>query len=312
MADLSLTFENVACGIVLLAALKLCINAVSNIYKTYLRPAKDLKKYGKWAVVTGATDGIGKAYAFAFAKKGMSVLLISRTESKLQDVKKEIEAKNYAGVEVSYLVCDYSKFDKAAQDEVAKVVKALEVGVLVNNVGVSYRYPMFFHELSDSEVKDLMTMNIDSTVWMTRMVIPGMLDRKKGAIVNISSASAMYDLPLLAEYSGSKSFIEKFSRALNAEYKSKGITCQCQVPFYVATKLAKMRKSLMVPTSSEFVALAIKWVGYGDSVVSPFLFHAIQGWILDVLPNSIVASIIMKMHLAIRKRGLKKDAAKTD
>ena len=51
----------------------------------------------------------------------MSVLLISRTESKLQDVKKEIEAKNYDGVEVSYLVCDYSKFDKAAQNKVAKV-----------------------------------------------------------------------------------------------------------------------------------------------------------------------------------------------
>lgn len=312
MADFALTFENAACGIVVLAALKLCLKAVSNIYKTFLRPAKDLKKYGKWAVVTGATDGIGKAYAFAFAKKGVSVLLVSRTESKLQDVKKEIEAKNYAGVEISYLVCDYSKFDKAAQDKIAKVVKDLEVGILVNNVGVSYRYPMFFHELADSEVKDLMTMNIDSTVWMTRMVIPGMVDRKKGVIVNISSASAMYDLPLLAEYSGSKSFIEKFSRALNAEYKSKGITCQCQVPFYVATKLAKMRRSLMVPTSTEFVALAIKWVGHGDCVVSPYLFHAIQGWILDVLPSSIVASIIMKMHLATRKRGLKKDAAKKE
>ena len=257
-------------------------------------------------------DGIGKAYAFALAKKGMSVLLISRTESKLQDVKKEIEAKNYAGVEVSYLVCDYSKFDKAAQEKVAKVVKELEVGVLVNNVGVSYRYPMYFHELSDSEVQDLMSMNIDSTIWMSRMVIPGMLERKKGAIVNISSASAMYDLPLLAEYSGSKSFIEKFSRALNAEYKSKGVTCQCQVPFYVATKLAKQRKSLMVPSPAEFVALGIKWVGYDDCVVSPFLLHAIQGWILDTLPNSVVASIIIKMHLGIRKRGLKKDTAKKD
>ena len=242
----------------------------------------------------------------------MSVLLISRTESKLQDVKKEIEAKNYAGVEVSYLVCDYSKFDKAAQDKVAKVVKELEVGVLVNNVGVSYRYPMFFHELADDEVQNLMTMNIDSTVWMTRMVLPRMLDRKKGAIVNISSASAMYDLPLLAEYSGSKSFIEKFSRALNAEYKSKGVTCQCQIPFYVATKLAKMRKSLMVPTATKFVALAIKWIGHGDCVVSPFLFHAIQGWVVDVLPNFIVASVIMSMHLGTRKRGLKKDAAKKE
>jgi len=309
---MAVTFETAACGIVALATLNLCMKAVSNLYKTFLRPAKSFKKYGKWAVVTGATDGIGKAYAFALAKKGMSVLLISRTESKLQDVKKEIEAKNYAGVEVSYMVCDYSKFDKAAQDKVAKVVKELEVGVLVNNVGVSYRYPMYFHELSDSEVQDLMTMNIDSTIWMSRMVIPGMLERKKGAIVNISSASAMYDLPLLAEYSGSKSFIEKFSRAINAEYKSKGVTCQCQVPFYVATKLAKQRKSLMVPSPSEFVALGIKWVGYDDCVVSPFLLHAIQGWILDILPNSIVASIIMQMHVGIRKRGLKKDAAKKD
>ena len=55
MADLSFTFENVACGVVALAAINLCLKAVSNIYKTFLRPAKDLKKYGKWAVVTGAT-----------------------------------------------------------------------------------------------------------------------------------------------------------------------------------------------------------------------------------------------------------------
>jgi 17beta-estradiol 17-dehydrogenase / very-long-chain 3-oxoacyl-CoA reductase len=254
-----------------------------------------------------SSDGIGKAYAFALAKQGMSVLLISRTEAKLQDVKKEIEAKNYGG-QISILVCDYSKFDKAAQDKVAKVVKALEVGVLINNVGVSYRYPMFFMELTDSEVSDLLVMNIDSTVWMSRMVLPGMLERGKGAIVNISSASAMYDLPLLAEYSGAKSFIEKFSRALNAEYKAKGVTCQCQIPFYVATKLAKQRKSLMCPNPSEFVALGIKWVGYDDCVVSPFLLHAIQGWVLDVLPSWVVCSIIMSMHLATRKRGLKKDA----
>jgi len=300
--------ETAAVGIIALTALNLFVKAVTNLYKTFLRPAKVLKKYGKWAVVTGATDGIGKAYAFALAKKGMSLLLISRTESKLQDVKKELEAKNFDGVQVSYLVCDYSKFDEAAQEKVAKVVQELEVGVLVNNVGVSYRYPMYFMELTDFEVKNLMTMNIDSTVWMSRMVLPGMLERKKGAIVNISSASAMYDLPLLAEYSGSKSFIEKFSRALNAEYKSKGVTCQCQVPFYVATKLAKMRKGLMIPTPSEFVALGIKWVGYDDCVVSPFLLHAIQGWVLDILPNSLVSSIIMNMHLATRKRGLKKDA----
>lgn len=335
--------ENVAVGIVGLIGLNLAFKAASHLYKSFLRPAKNLKKYGKWAVVTGATgkkptmresvlakmeilfvfipwgnltfwyfflDGIGKAYAFALAKQGISIVLISRTEAKLQEVKKEIETK-YSGIEVTYIVCDYSKFDKAAQDKVAKEVKDLEVGVLINNVGVSYRYPMFFDELTDDEVQQLMTMNIESTVWMTRMVLPGMLERKKGTIVNVSSASAMYTLPLLAGYSGAKSFIERFSRALNAEYSAKGVTCQCQVPFYVATKLAKLRKSIMVPTATEFVALAMKWVGQGDCVVSPFLLHAIQGYALDCLPDFVVSKLIMNMHLATRKRGKKKDADKS-
>eukprot|EP00934_Nitzschia_sp_Nitz4_P003368 Nitzschia sp. Nitz4//scaffold70_size99833//56529//57559//NITZ4_004599-RA/size99833-snap-gene-0.133-mRNA-1//1//CDS//3329557147//3358//frame0 len=303
------TLESVAVGIVGLLGLNLAVKAFTHLYKTFLRPGLSLKKFGKWAVVTGATDGIGKAYAFALAKQGMSIVLISRTESKLQDVKKEITEK-YPNVEVTYVVCDYSKFDKALQAHVAKAIKDLEVGVLINNVGVSYRYPLFFDELSDDEVQNLMTMNVESTVWMTRMVLPGMLERKKGTIVNVSSASAMYTLPLLAEYSGAKSFIERFSRALNAEYKAKGVTCQCQVPFYVATKLAKMRQSLMVPTPNQFVALALKWVGQGDCVVSPFLLHAIQGYILDCLPDFVVSKIIMDMHLATRKRGKKKEEQK--
>lgn len=64
-----------------------------NLYKWFLRPSKNLAKLGKWAVITGATDGIGKAYALQLAKKGISVLLISRTESKLVEVAKEITDK---------------------------------------------------------------------------------------------------------------------------------------------------------------------------------------------------------------------------
>lgn len=245
----------------------------------------------------------------AFAKKGLNVVLISRTESKLQDVKKEIDDMS-KGTECKYVVCDYSKFDEKARDKVNDAIKDLDVGVLVNNVGVSYRYPVYFDELKDAEVLQLMEMNVSSTTWMTRMVLPGMLARKRGAIVNISSGSAMYTLPLLAEYSAAKSYIEKFSRALNAEYKSKGVTCQCQIPFYVATKLAKMRKSLMVPTPKDYVKLGMKWIGYPDAVASPFFLHAIQGWALDQLPDFVVSAIIMNMHLATRKRGIKKDARK--
>lgn len=178
-----------------------------------MRPGKDLTKLGKWAIVTGATDGIGKAYALALASKGLNVLLISRTESKLKNVKKEIEALG-KGVQVKYVVCEYSNFDAKAQAAVKNAVKDLDVGVLINNVGVSYRYPQFYHEINDVEAESLIEMNVRSTTWMTRMVLTDMVERKRGAIINISSGSAMYTLPLLAGYSAAKSYIEKFSRAI--------------------------------------------------------------------------------------------------
>lgn len=280
---------------------------MTGLYKTFLRPAKNLKKLGEWAVVTGATDGIGKAYAMAFAKKGLNVVLISRTESKLELVKKEIEDKKY-GVQVKYIVCDYSNFDKKAQDNIASQIKDLDVGVLVNNVGISYRYPVYFHELNDQDVANIVEMNINSTTWMTRMLIDQMAERKRGAIINISSGSAMYTLPLLAQYSAAKSYIEKLTLALNSEYSKKGVTVQCQIPFYVSTKLAKMRRSLSVPSPAEYVSCAINHVGHADPVVSPYWVHGAMSYVMDRLPTPVVTSVIMAMHMSTRKRGLKKDA----
>mmetsp|Transcript_14452 Transcript_14452/g.17568 ORF Transcript_14452/g.17568 Transcript_14452/m.17568 type:complete len:316 (+) Transcript_14452:53-1000(+) len=314
---ISNVLEGCSTPIALLAGLGSLVVATSIVkilgggYKLFVRPSKKLTKFGKWAVVTGATDGIGKAYAKQLAKKGMSIVLISRTEAKLKDVKEEIE-KSYNGVEIKYVVCDYSNFDDKAKDAVKQVIGGLEVGVLINNVGVSYRYPMFFHELSDDEVAALVEMNVNSTTWMTRFVLNGMVQRKKGAIVNISSGSAVYTLPLLAEYSAAKSFIEKFTLALNAEYGPRGISVQCQIPFYVSTKLAKMRKSLSVPSPDDFAKRGIKFVGQPEPVASPYWVHAMMGWVLDHLPTSVVTTIIMSMHLSTRKRGLKKDAAKKE
>lgn len=242
---------------------------LNEIYKYFFRPSKNLKKFGKYAIITGATDGIGKAYAFALAKRGLSVILISRTESKLADVAKEIDAKNFKDVEkTKYIVCDYSNFDEKTRARVAKELEGLDIGVLVNNVGQSYRYPRFFHELPNEEIDALIEMNINSTVWMTKFVIEGMVERKRGTIVNLSSGSADYTMPLLAEYAAAKMFVERFSESLNAEYKGKGITVQCQIPFYVATKLAKMRKSLMVPTAESYVWMSMRWIGH-SGVVSP-------------------------------------------
>ena len=257
--------------------------------------------------MTGATDGIGRAYGFELAKKGMNVVIISRTESKLQEVKKEIEAK-YKGIEVKYIVCDYSAFEVKARTAVEKELDGMEIGVLINNVGASYRYPRYFHELPREEIQHLLTMNIDSTVWMTEMVLKGMVQRKSGAIVNLSSAAGRVTQPLLAEYSAAKAFVEKFSTSINAEYASQGVTCQCQVPFFVATKLAKMRKSLTVPTAKEYVDCGIKWVGYTDDIVSPFWIHAFCGWFFLNGPQSLTVQFFLSSMKATRKRGLAKDA----
>jgi len=286
------------------------LKAVEAIYKAFFRPSKKLVKFGKWAVITGATDGIGKAYAKALAKKGISIVLISRTESKLKAVKKEIDDKNYKGVEVKHIVCDYSQFDDKAQAAVSSEIKDLDVGILINNVGVSYPYPKYFHELTDEEVNNLMGMNVNSTTIMTKMVIGGMVERKRGAILNIASAAGTITSPLLAEYSAAKGYVEKFSRGLNAEYKKKGIFVQCQTPFYVATKLAKRRKSFDCPTPDEYVVMGLRWIGQSDSVCSPFWLHSLQGYIMSILPTSFIVGQTMSMHMSIRKRGMKKDAAK--
>jgi len=191
---------------------------------------------------------------------------------------------------------------------IQKSLKDLDIGILINNVGTSYRYPMYFHELSDHEVSSLIDVNISSTTFMTRIVLNGMLMRKRGAIVNISSGSAMYTLPLLAQYSASKSYVEKFSKALHAEYyKQNGVSVQCQIPFYVSTKLSKMRKGFSVPSAECFVEKSLNFIGKNDPVVSPFWVHGIMGWILDQLPTFLVTCIIMKMHLDTRQRGLIKE-----
>lgn len=291
---------------------KFSFNALISCYKLFIRRGISPVKLGKWAVVTGATDGIGKAYAMALARKGLSIVLISRTEEKLKSVEHDINMK-YGNVKTKYVVCDYSNFDGTAKAKVNEAIKDLDIGILVNNVGISYPFPMYFDELSDDHVAKLIEMNVTSTTWMTRMVIKGMADRKRGAIINISSAAGVTTSPLLAQYSAAKAYIEKFSLALAVEYKSKNISVQCEVPFWIATKLAKLRQSFMVPTPEQYVKLSMKWIGHSDVVISPFWGHALQGYVVsEILPSSVANSITLSIHAGIRKKGLKKEAAKRE
>ena len=130
----------------------------------------------------------------------------------------------------------------------------LDIGVLVNNVGMSYEHPQELLELSSTYVDTLINLNIVSLNAMTRIVLPQMVERKKGAVINISSFLAAIPSPLLSVYSASKSYVDLISQGMAKEYSSKGITVQCVLPGYVTSKLSKIRRpSLTVPTPNAFV-----------------------------------------------------------
>jgi len=177
---------------------------------------------------------------------------------------------------------------------------------------VSYPYARYFNELTDESVEALMTLNVNSTTWMTRIVLPGMLKNKKGSIVNIASAAGVNVSSLLAQYGAAKSYVLMFSKTLHYELKSKGIHVQCQVPLFVSTKLASIKNSsLTVPSPATYARAAVAAIGH-EVLVSPYWAHALQLTVLSWLPDWANAAITMFIHSDIRKRGQKKDKKKLD
>ncbi|XP_033910164.1 very-long-chain 3-oxoacyl-CoA reductase-B-like [Acipenser ruthenus] len=264
---------------------------------------------GKWAVVTGATDGIGKAYAEELARRGMCVALISRTQEKLDQVSNEIREKFQ--VDTKTIAVDFGQ-GVGIYQTIEKGLAGLEIGVLVNNVGISYSYPEYFLDVPDLDnmISNMISINVTSVCQMTRLVLPGMVERSKGAILNISSASGMYPVPLLSLYSSTKAFVDFFSRAVHAEYKSRGIIVQSVLPFFVATKLSKIRQpTLDKPSPAAYVKAALSTVGL-QIQTNGYLLHALMGWVTtSLMPLQMVMNYSMKMNKGLRARYLKKQKA---
>lgn len=177
------------------------------LYKNFVGPHFfgdniNLKKYGEWAVVTGASDGIGKEFAKQLAAKGLNVVLISRSLHKLEAVASDIQEKYKRKTLV--IDVDFTK-GLGIYDTIQQKIKGLDIGILVNNVGVGYPGPLHFHELAnrDNYFWDIIACNVISISFMTKQVINGMLKKKSGLILNISSLAATIPLPVCL-YSSTK------------------------------------------------------------------------------------------------------------
>mmetsp|Transcript_49383 Transcript_49383/g.84891 ORF Transcript_49383/g.84891 Transcript_49383/m.84891 type:complete len:346 (-) Transcript_49383:85-1122(-) len=292
---------------------KFCLTLFTALLQSYFLKCAEFCKYGEWAVVTGATDGIGKAYAKEMAERGLNVLLISRNMSKLQKVKLEI-LEAFPGVKAEVHVCDFSAFDLIARNALSLALEELNIAILINNVGIGYKFPQYFSELAHEEVINIIELNINSCTWMTRIVLP-LMERKSGAqkglIVNLSSGSSLFPCPLLSEYSAAKSYVARLSASLDAELKGKGIRVQAQAPLYVTSKLSKIRNpSLLVPTPEQYVRCAVKYIG-NVAVTNPWFPHRAQVAVLTSLPSCVSERILLSMHTKTRRKALKKIAQKS-
>ena len=188
---------------------------------------------GKVALVTGAGKGIGKAIALALAKEGVHVGLIARTESDLQKVAEEVKA---IGVKAAYGTADVSN-----RSEVETAVEKIrgELGdteILINNAGTG-TFGKFL-ELEPEVWEQQIKINVFGVYYTTRAVLPGMIDRKTGDIVNISSTAGKTGAAMTSAYSASKFAVFGLSESLMQEVRKHNIRVTALAPSTVVTDLA--------------------------------------------------------------------------
>ncbi|XP_047236189.1 17-beta-hydroxysteroid dehydrogenase type 3 [Girardinichthys multiradiatus] len=251
---------------------------------------------GEWAVVTGASEGIGRAYAFALAERGMNVVIISRTKETLDKVAKEIGETT--GQRVKVIVADFS--EENVFREIEEELKDLNVGVLVNNVGVLPSIiPCKFLNAKelDKTITKVINCNVKTLCKMSKIILPGMENRRKGVIINIASGIASFPFPLYTLYAASKVFVERFSQGLQAEYKDRGILIQAVAPFGVSTRLAGFQKTNIVTLLPEdFVQKSLQYLRAGDKTHGS-LCHTLLAWFMQSIPLKLFYAEFMLQRL---------------
>ncbi|RVW72632.1 Very-long-chain 3-oxoacyl-CoA reductase 1 [Vitis vinifera] len=277
-----------------IALCKTLVRLVRWAWTMFLRPPKNLKEYGSWALVTGSTDGIGKAMAFELASKGLSLVLVGRNPCKLEAVSNEIRERHGEGVEVKNIVIDFAKL---SEEEIAR---RIDEGIKGMDV-VFWLIMWVWH-----------TLTRGGTTWVTRSVLPGMLKKKKGAIINIGSASVwLQSYPLATLYAATKAYMAMFSKSISMEYRQYGIDVQCQFPLLVATKMTLIkRSSLFIPSPETFSKASIRCFGY-EHECTPYWPHSVQWYVSSLLPNALLDWCVLRYFLGMRTRGQAKERRKS-
>ncbi len=221
-------------------------------------------RYGEWALVTGASAGIGAAFARALAREGFSVVLTARREDRLRQLAAELEKTHAVATRV--VVVDLTAPDGA--DVLVERVADLEVGMLVNNAGFGWQGR--FHRQEGRRLREMVQLNCVAPVVLTARLLPGMRARGRGAVIFTGSAAGRQPLPLHAVYAATKAFDGFLGEALWAELRGSGVDVLVLEPGATESEFQAVAGEIAHAgePAERVVALALERLGRQPSVLS--------------------------------------------
>lgn len=304
----------VAAALLYLVYVVLQIHILSGRPLTAYGANSKMRGAGSWAVVTGATDGIGREFAMQLAAKGFNIVIVSRSVDKIKYLVKDLE-RAYPGIKTCYYSMDFLYADAEQYEGLATLIQHLDVAVLVNNVGLSHQMPVSFLEMDEHELASICQVNVMATQHMTRVVAPHLVRRPgRGLILNLGSFSGQWATPLLSVYAGSKAFLIAWSQALGEELRRSKVDVQVLNTFFVVSNMSKVRRaSWMVPTPKAYVQSVLSRIGLASGAVgrpftlTPYPTHAWIDWATQYLvPRWFLLSKAYESSLDTRRRAIRK------
>lgn len=253
---------------------------------------------GRWALVTGASSGLGVDFARQLAASGCHLILVARREDRLRAVQEELAGKY--GVEVIAIPFDLAPPDAASQlyAEVKKLGKPVDV--LVNNAG----FGIFgdFVDVPWEREKSMLELDIITVVHLTKLFVQDMLARNFGYILQISSIGAYQPSPTYATYSAAKSFVLNFGEALNYELRNTNVSCTVVSPGVTATEflaVSGQRPSLyqrmMMMESADVTRIGIDSMLKRKPSVVPGWLNSITIWSNRLMPRRLSAAVTHRL-----------------
>lgn len=254
-----------------------------------------------YALITGASKGIGKAIAEELAARKFNLLLVARSKELLQQVTKDIVAKYH--VEVDCFPIDLSSPNAAGEVFNWCMEKNHEIEILVNNAG--YGLSGSFEKYSIADNTDMMQVNMIAPVQLCQLFLPMLKLQKKAYLLNIASSAAYQAVPYLSVYAGTKSFVLSWSRGLRQELKKNNVSVTCISPgstdtdFVVRAQIGEkgLKTAKKVNMTAEAVAkIAVKSMFAGKAEVITGFINKMGAFLVWLLPKGLVEKTAMKIY----------------